>query len=111
AVFYARSAWNDGDIRLKNDAFVSRIGRLFGSRRFLKRPSWLLLHTSMAYQPDEIDLKIHKRAAQLLGGEAAYQKIADEESKEVIARWNQNTELIGRILRAHLFVEQFLTDN
>lgn len=65
----------------------------------------------MAYQPDEIDLKIHKRAAQLLGGEAAYQRIADEESKEVMARWNQNTELIGRILRAHLFVEQFLTDN
>lgn len=65
----------------------------------------------MAYQPDHIDRKIQKRAAELLGGEAEYRRIADEESKEVMDRWNQDTELIGRILRAHLFVEQFMTDN
>lgn len=65
----------------------------------------------MQYRPDKIDQLIHIRAAELLGGEAEYRRIADEESKEVMDRWNQDIELIGRILRAHLFVEQFMTDN
>lgn len=62
----------------------------------------------MAHLYDEIDLRIHERARELLGGEAEYQKIADEEHHEVMKIWNQNTELIGRILRAHLFVEKFM---
>lgn len=62
----------------------------------------------MAHLYDETDRKIHKRACELLGGEAEYQKIADEEHHEVMKIWNQNTELIGRILRAHLFVEKFM---
>lgn len=57
---------------------------------------------------DETDQRIHKRACELLGGEAEYRKIADEEHHEVMKIWNQNTELIGRILRAHLFVEKFM---
>jgi hypothetical protein len=60
---------------------------------------------------DHIDFLIHTRAAQLLGGEAEFRKIADQESKEVMGRWNQDTELIGRILRAHLFLEQFISEN
>jgi len=57
---------------------------------------------------DEIDQRIQKRAYELLGGEAEYQRIADAEHLEVMKIWNQNTELIGRILRAHLFVEKFM---
>lgn len=65
----------------------------------------------MPYQPDDIDQMIQKRAAQILGGQAEYRRIADEEHLEVTERWNQDTELIGRILRAHLFLEQFMTEN
>jgi hypothetical protein len=61
--------------------------------------------------PSDLDERIRKRAAEILGGESEYQKIADHESKEVLGRWNLDTELIGRILRAHLFLERFVTEN
>jgi hypothetical protein len=61
--------------------------------------------------PPDIDQQIRKRAAQLLGGEAEYQRISDEESGEAMRRWQQDTDTIGRILRAHLFVERFMTEN
>jgi len=61
--------------------------------------------------PSDLDERIRKRAAELLGGEAEYQRIADQESKEVMGRWNLDTELIGRILRAHLFLERFVTES
>lgn len=61
--------------------------------------------------PPDIDQQIRDRAAQLLGGEAEYQRIAAEESSEVQRRWQQDTDTIGRILRAHLFVERFITEN
>lgn len=61
--------------------------------------------------PSELDERIRKRAAELLGGEAEYQKIADQESKEALGRWKLDTELVGRILRAHLFLERFMTEN
>jgi hypothetical protein len=64
----------------------------------------------MATVPD-LDQQIHDRAAELLGGEAEYQRLADEESREVRRRWQQNTDTMGRILRAHLFIERFMTDN
>lgn len=61
--------------------------------------------------PSDLDERIHKRAAELLGGEAEYKKIADQESAQVLARWQLDTELVGRILRAHLFLERFVTEN
>jgi len=63
----------------------------------------------MAIPPD-INQQIHDRAAQLLGGEAEYQRISDEESAEALRRWQQDTDTIGRILRAHLFIERFMTE-
>lgn len=59
----------------------------------------------------DLDERIYKRAAQLLGGEAEYRKIADQESAEALARWQLDTELVGRILRAHLYLERFVTEN
>lgn len=59
----------------------------------------------------DIDRQIRDRAAQLLGGEAEYQKLADQESREALLRWQHDTDLIGRILRSHLFLERFITEN
>jgi hypothetical protein len=61
--------------------------------------------------PSDLDHQIQARAAALLGGDAEYRRIADEEYGEVQRRWQQDTDTIGRILRAHLFVERFLTEN
>ena len=50
-----------------------------------------------------------KHLIDLLGGpELAFQKI-DEEHRKLVAVWEQDASSIGRILRAHLFVEHFLT--
>ncbi len=57
------------------------------------------------------DQQILNRAAELLGGQAEYERLAAEEVNEVQRRWNQDTDAIGRILRAHLFVERFMTEN
>ncbi|WP_147326255.1 hypothetical protein [Hydrogenophaga borbori] len=64
----------------------------------------------MATTPD-LDQQILNRAAELLGGQAEYERLATEEVNEVQRRWNQDTDAIGRILRAHLFVERFMTEN
>lgn len=53
---------------------------------------------------------ITRRAFELMGGREAFFAAADKELAEVQARWNQNVETIGRILRAHLFVEHYLTE-
>jgi hypothetical protein len=46
----------------------------------------------------------------LLGGhEDAFARF-DADFRLLNDRWNQNTDVIGRILRAHLFVEHFLTE-
>ena len=37
-------------------------------------------------------------------------EVTDNEFKEMVARWNQNTDVIGRILRAHMYVEHYLTE-
>ena len=34
-----------------------------------------------------------------------------EEYQSIAARWDQDTDTIGRILRAHLFVEHLMTEN
>lgn len=54
--------------------------------------------------------KITARAIELMGGQEAFFKAADQEIEKIHQRWNQNIELIGRILRAHLFVEHFMTE-
>ncbi|HJV28599.1 MAG TPA: hypothetical protein VJ673_23165 [Aromatoleum sp.] len=52
---------------------------------------------------------IAKRAIELFGGPEAFFAAADKEREEINTRWNQNVSTIGRILRAHLFVEHYLT--
>jgi hypothetical protein len=61
--------------------------------------------------PDDLDQRIRKRAAELLGGEAEYKRIAAQEFNDAQLRWNLDTDSIGRILRAHLFLERFVTEN
>lgn len=43
------------------------------------------------------------------GAEAAWRKF-DQDFAQLVAAWEQDTTTIGRILRAHLFVEYFLTE-
>ena len=54
--------------------------------------------------------KITARAIELMGGKEAFFKAADQELENIHRKWNQNIELIGRILRAHLFVEHYMTE-
>ncbi len=60
--------------------------------------------------PPEVFVAIKRKAAEILGGEERLRQLAAEESAAVQAVWDQNTEAIGRILRAHLFVEHYLTE-
>jgi hypothetical protein len=51
-----------------------------------------------------------KHVIELSGGhDAAFEKF-DAEYKQLMAVWEQDSHLIGRILRAHLFVEHFLNE-
>jgi len=59
--------------------------------------------------PPHDNERIVRRAMELMGGSDAFFKAADEELADVNGRWNQNVAEIGRILRAHLFVEHYLT--
>jgi len=45
---------------------------------------------------------------ELLGGPEKAWAAIEEDYSRIAARWEQNTSTIGRILRAHLFVEHFL---
>jgi hypothetical protein len=51
---------------------------------------------------------IVRRAIELLGGKQEFFAEADRELADVNGRWKQNIEVIGRILRAHLFVEHYI---
>jgi hypothetical protein len=53
--------------------------------------------------------RIVRRAMEIMGGHDAFFKASDEELASINSRWNQNVAEIGRILRAHLFVEHYLT--
>ena len=44
----------------------------------------------------------------LLGGHEAARKLLNESHEEIARRWDQDASLMGRILRAHLFVEHYL---
>jgi hypothetical protein len=53
---------------------------------------------------------VAKHLIDLLGGrDSAFQKL-DQEYKRLIEAWDQDAQSIGTILRAHLFVEHFLTE-
>lgn len=58
--------------------------------------------------PEHDNEKIVQRAIELMGGRAQFFAAVDHELAEVNQRWNQNVGDIGRILRAHLFVEHYV---
>lgn len=51
-----------------------------------------------------------KRVIDLLGGVERTRQITDEELGDMNRRWVQDVESIGRILRAHLYVEHYMTE-
>jgi hypothetical protein len=51
-----------------------------------------------------------RRLIALYGGVEAARNAFDKRHREISDRWNQDAGLMGRILRAHLFVEHYLTD-
>ena len=50
------------------------------------------------------------KVLEVFGGKDQLLAAARKNLKESAERWQQDTEAIGRILRAHLFVEHFLTE-
>ena len=59
--------------------------------------------------PQHNEDRIVRRAIELAGGKETFFAATDSELKEINTRWNQNVDVIGRILRSHLFVEHYLT--
>jgi hypothetical protein len=53
--------------------------------------------------------KFARRVVELLGGHDAAVKKLREEFDELEGLWNQNSAMLGRLLRGHLFVEYYLT--
>ena len=45
-----------------------------------------------------------------LGGKDKAWEIIDADFRETQLRWRQDVEVLGRILRSHLYLEQYLTD-
>lgn len=58
---------------------------------------------------DEIDF-VATRTLELMGGRTLALATMTAAHMRMAARWNQDTDTIGRILRAHLFVEHYLTE-
>ncbi len=54
--------------------------------------------------------RVIARVIDLLGGPERAREVTDTEFREMVARWNQDTDAIGRILWAHLYVEHYLTE-
>lgn len=58
-----------------------------------------------------IDYKyIAKRVIELSGGEDKLNQEVDLKLAKINEKWNRDVDVIGRILRAHLFVEHFVTE-
>lgn len=53
---------------------------------------------------------VTKRVIELSGGKDKLNNEMDEKLAKINEKWNQNIDAIGRILRAHLFVEHFVTE-
>lgn len=51
------------------------------------------------------------RTVELLGGPNRAREVTDAEFHDMQRRWNQDVDLMGRILRAHLYVEHFLSEH
>jgi hypothetical protein len=60
-------------------------------------------------QERESPEKFAARVIALHGGREAFLAHSNAQINELNLRWNQDAVLIGRILRAHLFVEHYLT--
>lgn len=54
--------------------------------------------------------KLVKRVIELSGGKEKLNNDMDCKLAKINEKWNQNIDSIGRILRAHLFVEHFMTE-
>lgn len=55
--------------------------------------------------------KVVQRVIELIGGKDKLQAALDAEFGEMRRRWETDTDRIGRVLRAHLYVEHYLTEN
>ena len=55
-------------------------------------------------------LAVAVRAAEIVGGRHLLLKSMEDDFNEMKARWNKDVNTIGRILRAHLHVEHYLTE-
>ena len=64
--------------------------------------------TYMTKFPDST--RVVQRTLELLGGVERTKEITDDEFGEMTRRWNQDIESMGRILRAHLYVEYYMTE-
>ena len=51
-----------------------------------------------------------RHVIRLMGGHEKAFKAFDADYHKIVERWKSDTTVIGRILRAHLFVEHFLTE-
>ncbi|TCG08392.1 hypothetical protein BZM27_12735 [Paraburkholderia steynii] len=54
---------------------------------------------------------IVNRAIAIMGGPDAFRNALDADNAAMKSQWNQDITSIGRILRAHLFVEHYLTEH
>ncbi|HSV68911.1 MAG TPA: hypothetical protein VLI72_02275 [Methylibium sp.] len=61
-------------------------------------------------EPDQTEF-VAKRTMELMGGREKAIASMEAEYFALKDRWNQNVEMIGRILRAHLHVEYYLTEH
>ncbi|MEM5534634.1 hypothetical protein [Pseudoalteromonas arctica] len=53
---------------------------------------------------------VAKRVIELSGGKDKLNEEMDSKLARINEKWNQDVDAIGRILRAHLFVEHFVTE-
>lgn len=54
--------------------------------------------------------KVARRVIELSGGKDKFIEEMDSEIAKINQKWAQDVDAIGRILRAHLFVEHFVTE-
>jgi hypothetical protein len=54
---------------------------------------------------------VMKRSIELMGGQQAAAAAFDADFSAMNTRWDQDVSAIGRILRAHLYVEHYLTEH
>lgn len=55
--------------------------------------------------------KLAERTIKFLGGPEKAREIVDREFGQMRARWDQDVSTIGRILRAHLYLEHYITEH